>query len=89
MKYYLRFLLLFLVSILPLTTVMGQLPEYPVRKFTAEHGIQHGIIKIAQDTRGFMWLMYRNKIQLFDGKYMDTWFKSENIYSLFIFNKSL
>ena len=63
---------------------MGQLPEYPVRKFNAAHGIQYGIVKMVQDNKGFAWLMYRNKIQRFDGEYMETWFKGEYLHSLLI-----
>ncbi|MEM9686195.1 MAG: two-component regulator propeller domain-containing protein [Bacteroidota bacterium] len=84
MKRCIDIVLILLLLLVPVTASMGQLPNYPVRKFTAEHGLQYVIAKIAQDTRGFVWLMYFDKIQRFDGKHTDTYFEGEKLRWLFV-----
>ncbi len=84
MNLYVHTALLLLLLVVPVTHITGQLPGYPARKFTAEHGLQYNIVKVVQDADGFTWLMYPDEIQRFDGKNTETWFKGETIHWLFI-----
>ena len=83
MKQYLHIVFLLLL-ILPIVYTSGQSPNYPVREFNTQHGLQYDIVKIVKDTKGFIWLMYLDKIQRFDGKNTDTYFENGRIYSLFV-----
>lgn len=76
--------LILLLLLVPFTTSIGQSSIYPIRKFNAEHGLEYVILKIEEDTSGFVWLMYRNKIQRFDGKNTDIYFEGEKSLSLFV-----
>ena len=73
-----------LLSAWPISPAMGQLPDYSIRKFGLEHGLEYGIKKIVQDAHGFIWLMGSLNLQRFDGKNTDVWFKGDRMHSFLV-----
>jgi ligand-binding sensor domain-containing protein/putative methionine-R-sulfoxide reductase with GAF domain len=49
--------------------LFAQLPAYHIQNFDSDSGIRPGsILALAQDSRGFLWLMGQRMVQCFDGK---------------------
>ena len=76
-----RYLLLLPLLILT-ANINAQVEQFPIRTFNKAYGLQYDFKKVVQDSTDFIWIMYRNAIQRFDGKTMRTFISGKNCNSL-------
>src|SRR5687768_5119792 len=67
----------------------AQLPDYHVQQFDERFGIRSwGLLKMIMDKKDFIWLMYTNRIQRFDGKRIKEFFLGEGNKFIFCDNNN-
>jgi len=71
-----RFFAILFWSLLPLTTSWSQEYLTEVRSFSTEDGLSsNNILKIFEDSRGYVWIGTANGLNRFDGKNFDVFFE--------------
>ena len=67
----------------------AQLPDYHVRIYSEKSGLRgHGLLGMVRDQKDFLWLLYRNRIQRFDGKYVREYRVENNLTDIFCDEKN-
>ncbi|HLF62859.1 MAG TPA: histidine kinase [Saprospiraceae bacterium] len=61
----------------------GQLPDYHIQLFDESHGVRTDMDRVIKDHHGFVWLMYHDRVQRFDGKHVDEFFVGDGLNSIF------
>ncbi|HZV69017.1 MAG TPA: histidine kinase [Saprospiraceae bacterium] len=61
----------------------SQLPDYHVQIFDERHGLRTDMDHVIRDKSGFVWLMYSDRVQRFDGKNVNEFYVGENLVAIF------
>lgn len=79
-----------ILTLLPLFLVLllygkgyTQLPDYHIQLFDESHGLRTDIDRVIKDDHEFIWLMYNDRVQRFDGHQVDEFFIGGALNSIF------
>lgn len=75
---------LMVISVLVISSVLlhAQLPDYHAQLFDESDGILTDLQRVVKDKSGFVWIMYADRVQRFDGKFMQEFFMSDGLVSM-------
>jgi len=74
--------LILLLFLLPLVSLC-QLPDYHVQVFNETYGIRNfNIRSVVRDQKDFIWILYDNRIQRFDGKHVKEFYVADGMFSI-------
>ena len=81
------------ILLIVLCTIAGivnaQLPDYHVRVYNEKSGLRaEGLLEIVRDQKDFLWLLYPNRVQRFDGKYTREYRLENNLTDIFCDEKN-
>jgi ligand-binding sensor domain-containing protein/putative methionine-R-sulfoxide reductase with GAF domain len=67
------FVLILIINCSLLSALQAQVRDYQLRLFDFNTGIEPGAVnKVAKDSRGYLWLLYRRQVQRFDGQHLNS-----------------
>ncbi len=63
--------------------VYAQLPDYHVQLFDERYGLRTDMERVLKDKTGFIWLMYADRVQRFDGEDIEEFSIKDRLNSIF------